>query len=108
MNRPRYFRRSMPLAILLCATSTGVADGPVVPGVKSCVVEDDLGVYDFSYLCDWSQVCCLSPVYSPCPFPPGGSCIAMIYYTCCDPLEDCWYQRQGNKIVVWCGGPFPP
>lgn len=101
---------SIRLVILaaLGLSASAPADGPIVPGVKSCVIEDSTGVHDFSYLCHWSEICCIAPVYAPCPFPPGGTCIVEINFACCDPLEDCWYQRQGNKIVVWCGAGIPP
>lgn len=100
--------RIIMASTLLLFVSVTDAGSPIVPGVKSRVIGDDLGTYDFSYLCDPLKICCLAPVYNPCPFPPGGSCIALVYYACCEPLEDCWYQRQGNKLVVWCGAPFPP
>lgn len=93
---------------LLSICPISVAGGPIVPGVKSCVISDALGTYNYSYLCEWWEVCCLAPIYTPCPFPLPGGCIAAVVYDCCGPLEDCWYQRQGNKLVVWCGPPFPP
>jgi hypothetical protein len=98
------------LAVASIAHTTGMAgdNGPVVPGVKSCTIEDSHGIIDFNHYCHWSQVCCIAPVYGPCPFPPGGTCLIWYEIECCDPLEDCWYQRQGTKFVVWCGDPFPP
>lgn len=105
MNRATIVRIAGVIGI--CVAANG--DGPVVPGVKSCLISDGHGGYvDFSGLCDWSQICCVAPLYGACPFPPGGTCLLSVTMTCCHPLDGCYYQRVGIHFNVWCGEPFPP
>lgn len=98
---------AMVAATLGLIALSAVADGPVVPGVQSCTIETG-GGGTIELSCPWDTTCCAAPVYGQCPGAPQQVCLLALHWTCCSPLEDCWYQQRGGKFFVWCGDPFPP
>lgn len=102
------YRLIIVASILSAVSMSAIADdGPMVPGVQSCAIDNGQGGLAI-IPCPPEKVCCVAPVYAPCP-SGQGVCLVGHPFECCDSaLEGCHYQRRGNKIYVWCGGPFPP